>query len=192
MSIIAFCGAGGTGKTSTLNAFVEAHPDYGVIRSQSRASFVKHGVLTEDDQDSLGALKKWELQKSIQLAHWEYMQPFIGTKSIAERTQFDQLAYALQYCYNVIGPKEFKWLDELVTKARPCYERIFYFPLVEYPSVNDGMRTSHFGKRLQFDLLLQGILQDFKVRTITMPMGTVEERVEFLEIYLGVYGQRHL
>lgn len=187
MSIIAFCGAGGTGKTTTLNAFVEAHPDYNVIRSQSRATFVKHGVLTEDDQDRLSMRQRWDLQKEIQVAHWLYMKPFIEMKSIAERTQFDQLAYALQYCYQVIGPREYIWLNELATAAKPYYQSLFYFPLVEYPGVDDGMRTSHFGKRLQYDLLLQGVLRDFKVNTITMPMGSVEERVAFLEIYLGIY-----
>ena len=185
--IVAFCGAGGTGKTTTLNMFVERNPQFKVIRSQSRPTFEKFGVLREDDQDRMAPQQKWELQKAIQEAHWEYMQQFVGQKAIAERTQLDQLTYALQYCYDVITVKEYEWLCKLARDSLPLYGTIFYFPLVEFPGTDDGMRTAKFGKRLQFDWLLQGIIRDFKAKTITVPTGSVQSRVEFVEFYLGIY-----
>lgn len=186
-AIIGFCGAGGTGKTSTLDVFAHRNPQFKVIRSQSRATFAKFGVAKEEDQHQMSPYQRWELQKEIQSAHWDYMQQFIGSKAIAERTQFDQIAYALQYCYETIGTKEYQWLSELARKCLPSYGTIFYFPFVEFPGTDDGMRTSSFGKRLQYDLLLQGVLKDFKVHYVTMPEGTIQYRAEFVEAYIGIY-----
>jgi hypothetical protein len=180
-TFIGFCGAGGTGKTTTAEALLtELGDTWKLLPSTSRDTFRQMGLNREDDQDRLSPLDRWTLQRNIQIAHSEKVKPHRDQQMITDRTQLDQFAYALQYCNNILNLSDLKWLEDLTAKSLEFYAHIFYFPLTSFKDHSDGMRTHNLATRLSFDLLLKGLIGNLEVPITSVPIMTVHNRVQFI------------
>jgi len=179
-TFIGFCGAGGVGKTSTALSLCEKLADYEFLPSVSRAVFARRGVESEEAQLNMTPQERWELQRDIQMSHLNESLKLSGQKRIADRTQMDQFAYALQYCHEVLTARDLADLMDFVDAAISQYRLVFYFPLTTFPGQTDGMRTSSFGSRMLFDRTLRGIIEMFQVPTIEVPIMNIGSRCTFI------------
>lgn len=182
-TFIGFCGAGGTGKTTTATLLAK-RIHHGFLPSASRDVFKNMGFQRETDQDKLSSLERWILQRNIQIAHITQMSDSFDRPMITDRTQLDQHAYALQYCSSALSAEDLKWLANLVDRALQFYKIIFYFPLHTFLSHDDGMRTSRLAERLTFDFILRGLLQYFEVPTTYVPIMSPEDRCKHIESHV--------
>jgi hypothetical protein len=184
-TFIGFCGAGGTGKTTTAKLLA---PKIGhtFLPSAARSVFAKMSPrFGEQDQDRLTPAQRWGLQQSIQIAHMEQMANHFGEKMLCDRTQIDQYVYALQYCSETLNVVDIKWLHDLVERALQFYRIIFYFPLTDFPGHDDGMRTVQPARRLAFDCMLWGVLSNFQIQVTPVPVLCPEDRAHFIMAHLN-------
>lgn len=192
-NIVGFCGAGGTGKTTTAKAVVYelqrlGYP-YELLPSASREVFKRHKVNAEASQLDMPLDQRWRLQRDIQMAHWEnYTQNFRNKLLVSDRTQLDQMSYAYLWCSPVLDEDNLALLDTLVQSSLLHYRAIFYFPLTEFDAHSDGMRTDSPGLRNHFDLLLRGILEAYDVGYIKVPIASVEARMHYIVNWMEVKG----
>jgi hypothetical protein len=182
-TFIGFCGAGGTGKTTTAK-LLASQLHYGFLPSASRDVFKRMGYQQETDQDKLNPNERWLLQRNIQVAHMTSMSDYFGKPVVTDRTQLDQHAYALLYCSSTLSTSDLTWLHDLVERALQFYKKIFYFPLTDFPTNDDRMRTTRQGERLAFDCILYGLIRLFDVPITVVPVLGLEDRVEFIEACL--------
>jgi hypothetical protein len=179
---IGFCGAGGTGKTTTMKLLHQMIGPFGynLLPSASRGVFKQYGVETEDQQLTMTPQQRWALQRDIQLAHAHNMVERWQEKLLGDRTQLDQYVYALQYCGSHLSVKDMQWLDRLTIAALQNYGAIFYFPITNWPTLNDGMRTEAPGQRRAFDLMLRSCFEQFQVNVYTVPIASPIDRVAYI------------
>jgi predicted ATPase len=193
-SFIGFCGAGGTGKTTTA-VNLAARRGIPMLASASRRVFQRFGVEREDDQDYMTGEQRWALQHSIQEAHWrQQFQVAIkyngNVPIVCDRTQWDQFAYAMLQCADTMTEERYNWLRGLAIASTSFYTHIFYFPLVTFgqDSLADGMRTQNWGMRNKFDMLLRSLLKEFNVKAVEVPVGSIDERVRFIASRVEFFG----
>jgi len=179
-TFIGFTGAGGTGKTTTAKALLECLPKYSFLPSASREVFKRFKLEKESDQDGMSEILRWKLQQEIQIAHRATQIENYNRLMICDRTQLDQYCYATIQCSKVLQPDDLEFLDTLLRDSLPQYRRIFYFPLHTYAPLDDGMRDDREGLRVHFDLLLRGLFEKYRVFPVTVPIGSVEKRCDFI------------
>ena len=172
--LIGAMGAGGVGKTTTMQA-LSAAIKVPFIPSASRAVFARRG-LKEADQASMTPQQQWELQQEIFAAREELEAR--TTEGIADRTLFDQVAYNLLRTPSVISEAILNDLANRAWNGTVKYNKLFYFPLTTFDTSDDGMRDTSYGLRYVFDAILKSLLTD--VKHIVVPIGSVTERVNFI------------
>ena len=172
--LIAACGAGGTGKTTTMQALAAA-TGLPFIPSASRAVFARRG-LKETDQNSMTPQEQWDLQQEIFAAREELEAR--TTEGIADRTLFDQVAYNLLRAPSIMTEPVLSDLCNRAWNATMKYDKVFYFPLTTFGTSADGMRDMAYGTRFNFDAILQSLLQG--QQHIRVPICSVRERVQFI------------
>lgn len=179
--LIGACGAGGTGKTTTMKALAEA-TGLPFIPSASRAVFARRGIV-EKDQNNMTAEQQWELQQEIFAAREELEST--TTNGIADRTLFDQVAYNLLRAPTMIDEKTINDLINRATFVAARYDKIFYFPLVTFAGQDDGMRDSAYGQRFNFDSILKAVLFTSGLSVTSklrhVPVVSVEKRVDWIK-----------
>jgi nicotinamide riboside kinase len=179
-SFIAFCGAGGTGKTTTATKLAEIMPEYRLLTGVSRSVFKAKGVEREADQHAMNDAQRWDLQKAIQEKYLSTYDELEGQPIISDRSHLDQTAYALQYCSTAMADDDLNWIEQAVLKSFKHIRKLFYFPLTTFAGQDDGMREQRNGPRVQFDTLLRGLLEKYDVPFHTVPVMSVEERAGFI------------
>lgn len=183
-TFIGFCGAGGTGKTTTAKLLLSPersylHGRYEFLPSSSREVFKRFKVEKEADQDAMPDYMKWALQKEIQVAHRQRQVDSAGKKLLSDRTQLDQYCYALIQCSRILNEADIDWLNMLLTDSLRQYVMIFYFPLHTFDKTDESikdMRDPREGLRLHFDTLLRGVMEKYKVFPIEVPVMTPDMR----------------
>lgn len=173
--LIAACGAGGTGKTTTMRA-LSAATGIPFIPSASRTVFARRG-LKETDQNHMTPQEQWDLQQEIFAAR-EELEARLGHEGIADRTLFDQVAYNLLRAPTLVTEAILNDLANRAWNVTAKYKKVFYFPLTTYETSDDGMRDMAYGLRFSFDAILRSLLRG--QAHVEMPMGTIEERVQFI------------
>lgn len=178
--LIGACGAGGTGKTTTMQALAAA-TKMPFIPSSSRAVFERRGI-KESDQNSMTPQQQWELQQEIFAAREELEAR--TTEGIADRTLYDQVTYNLLRAPSVIDNRT---MDDLIMRAKFAtlrYDHVFYFPLCEWPAAEDGMRDTAYGLRFNFDAILLRVLQYSCFQYTVLPVMPVADRVVFIQDHI--------
>lgn len=184
---IAFTGAGGTGKTTTVNDFYhqtssDTLKELGSpikLKSASRSVYVAE-QLTEDLVLEMTPAEKWELQtrifnKKIKLDD--------STRSfVADRTLLDHWAYCLMYCATTITEDEYHRTESLVRKHMlATYSHIFYFPWGFWKAPPDGVRQDNPAWQSAIDALILGYLVKWNIPAVAVPQDKGElARVDFV------------
>jgi hypothetical protein len=180
--LIGFCGAGGTGKTTTAELLGKC-TDLPVIPSTTRAVFKQLGLETEASQEALDGPGRMHLQMAIQENFFSMTKQYrIG---ISDRTPIDHWCYMLYYCGNTMTHADVEAARRRIKDCLRIFRYIFYFPLMTYPGQDDGMRKTGEGYRLSYDMLVRQALDDFQVKYYTLRKGpSAWERAESIASHL--------
>ena len=187
LPLIGFCGAGVTGKTTTAKALCAA-TGLPFIPSTSRKVFEKWELRKEEDQYRLTSHDQMVLQREIFEARMELEASDDFKHGVADRTLADQLAYTMLRGNPHIDQAYFKRHFDEMHRSLGRYTKIFYFPLVTYPTADDGMRETTWGPRFVFDALLREILRRCPIpaNVWTVPEASVDDRVSLIRGYLEI------
>lgn len=180
--LIGACGAGGTGKTTTMQALAAAIK-MPFIPSASRAVFERRGI-KESDQNNMTPQQQWELQQEIFAARESLEAKTI--EGIADRTLFDQVAYNLLRAPSVISQEMLAGLVNRAKTATARYDHVFFFPLVTFDTADDGMRDTSYGLRYNFNAILVDLLESSKQKVHVLPVLPITDRVNYIKFKMGI------
>lgn len=182
---VAFCGAGGTGKTTTAN-FISEQLGLPQLKSASRKIYEEKNLSEEQLREEYSNYDKLDLQKNIFAAKVEADRQY---SYVADRTLLDHYAYCLAYCGGFMDDEQFTLFDETVQSAMlSSYSHIFYFPYGFWIAENsDGVRQDRCAWQSQIDALIVGHIHRWNIPVITVPqMRGEDERNEFVKnVILG-------
>lgn len=175
---IGCCGAGGTGKTTTLNLVAKELPGLTLVRSGAREVFERWGI-DEKAQRDMGPRARYSLQQEIAKLNLSRIR--LNGRALFERTPLDMAAYTLWRCEEVMSKEEILDLLEETKSHLDLFELIFFFPVIpSWEDITDGLREDHLAGRMEHELLVLGLAYKFGTRVITMEEGTPEQRAAFL------------
>jgi predicted ATPase len=172
---IGFIGTGGTGKTSTIKQL----GDLGLplLESVSRAVFKEWGWKEEDQRNATPELV-WKFQKTIfdrKLLQEEGLEHFFS-----DRTLLDHLTYCFLRAGRGVAERAAREMLVLTKNNLATYDFLFFFPNGLFDPGDDGMREQDYVYGVLADATMQGLLNRFGQSYLTVPMGTVEERADFI------------
>ena len=171
-------GAHGTGKTTILNHYKDA--GYNVITEIVR-NLAKEGVNINEMGDIEG-------QKTIFKTYKKLLKSKKGY--ISDRGLADVLSYTFSHAIaenNENGQLK-KLADKQYIDAVKFYKDnpdiiICYFP-IEFPVVDDGVRSTNEEFRAMIDFLIKNFLETAELPFVTIT-GTVEERIAQIDSILN-------
>lgn len=183
---IAFCGAGGTGKSTTAKLVAEA-TGLPLIPSPSRMCFLKHGVATEDEQNDMTPEARYRLQFDIFHAIKDlYTEHKDG---VFDRTLLDNFNYLMFRCHDIVQQDEIEFCDDVTHYSLMDPDvKLFYFPLYNWKIEEDGMRTMKPAPRFMADYCIRGYLDKYKIPHFRMENFSIGRRVDSI---LEVCGYAH-
>jgi predicted ATPase len=178
---VAFCGAGGTGKTTTMAALLNL-TTLETVPSISRQVYAANKIAMEQDFDLLTPPMKILIQDQIREGQWETFRT--RDNIVSDRSPADHFAYYLNYCGDFIDYGTLCRVRSLTKKRLETFHYVFYFPLMTFPGQDDGMRKVMEGYRYRYDLILRGVLKDMEINYHTLRRaGTAEQRaVRILDV----------
>lgn len=178
---VGFCGAGGTGKTTTAE-LLKDKLGLPFIPSVARDIFKRRG-LTEASQRAMTVAEKLDLQDELFTAREKQIKE--NPNGIYDRTSIDNLAYCTWRCEE--GMSEQYLRDKLDRCKASCdlFDHIFYFPLyssAKWQTQNnqDGFREDHYTGRFIIDSLVLGIIERMGIRATWVENGPTQDRAEFV------------
>lgn len=179
---VAFCGAGGTGKTTTAN-FIADELGLPMLKSASRIIYEKHN-LTEEKVQQFTSEQKLNLQSKIFETKVKRDQQF---NYVTDRTVLDHYAYCLAYCGGFMKNETYLEFEEKVrTLMLSTYSHIFYFPWGYWLPESDGVRQDLLSWQSQIDTIITGYCLRWELPVIAVPQNGENERNEFVKrIILG-------
>jgi nicotinamide riboside kinase len=178
---IAFCGAGGTGKTTSAE-YISKELEIPVLKSSSRQVY-EDQELTEDTVLELTDAEKLKLQTDI---FKNKMQNDRHFSYVADRSILDHYAYCLAYCGHIFDNNQFVEYEETTqTHMLSAYSHIFYFPWGFWMADGDGVRQDKWAWQSQIDAIIVGYLHRWGVACTTVPqIGGVDHRNEFIKQHI--------
>lgn len=154
-------GSHGSGKTSVAEIIAEK-TELGVLPSASRISPYKHG--TEEHQ-------RYVMDKV-------YKRCMTYENVIHERTPLDVISYTnLFEASKEYNPQKMK-VERFFAHITQTHQKIFYFPIL-FDLKSDGVRPGKW-EQIKVDKYIFNQLVSCGVNFIEVPMGTPEERAEFI------------
>lgn len=170
-------GAGGTGKTTTLQMVTTSVPEEyypGVMRGVYRDLGIKNEVA----QHQMTSEGRWKLQKTG--FDRKIMQDHENPNGLFDRTLLDHFIYCLLWSREKITDTVCKSMMILVQENLAKYDLLFYFSLYDWVVPPDGMREDSFTAKLEWDYLAKGFLLDARVKPIKVPNGAREDRAKMV------------
>lgn len=189
--VIGFMGTSGTGKSTIFNKLKEKYKDSNLIR------FVEEG--TKQACEKLKVNKpseiKPEFQKEFQNIILNYyldeINIFFKNKNeeilISDRTLFDHMYFT--FIKRSIIDDDFKQRLQIIINniiKEDLYTKIFYFSILEDINLKDGFRNGDKYLYIIEDFALRGIISNYKLNTIKVPLYNIEDRVLFIEQELNL------
>ena len=192
---IAFSGAACTGKTTTINSFLEKWPNYKLINSDYRKLVRKEG------KHSKRATAK--MQKQILDILCEEAKPYtFHDKVVYDRCPLDNLVYSL-WCHGK-GKKGFteKFIAETIESVKESMRNLDVIfvcsrKLMTGGIVNDGLREVDEGFVKEIDNIFTAISKQAQENIAASPFfvkddspgvidihGTTEERIAQIALYV--------
>lgn len=180
---VGFSGAQGTGKTTLAKAMLKDpfFDGWAYVPSAARTA-VEQGFKVNREADPLSQLLTTCARVT---SEYKVSQQVVNT--VSDRTPLDSLAYTFYQYDNVWHDFDstFYWDTscDLVEMAMKEYDRVFYFPPYWEPK-EDGVRSGDRQYQMDIDKLVKRILQRLDIYCLTMPEGTNQDRIRFIQKYI--------
>lgn len=179
---VGFIGAGGTGKTSVLNA-LRGKISIPILPSVTK-DILRENNITEADQNRMTPEERWILQKQIYARRLENEAQH--TSFISDRTIIDHLFYCLQQCWSVMSSDETAKLIHIAKENINSYDLLFYFSTDNFLSTSDPMIINSMAYSYLSDSAIRGLISktlDYGMsnyRLWTVPPGPIDQRSSFV------------
>ena len=186
---VGFCGAGGTGKTSTAKwvsetstVSLQMNEPLPLIKSASRSVYEAND-LTEEKVAAMSPEDQLKLQMAIFSQKIMLDQKF---SYIADRTILDHFAYCLAYCSNHMSNELFMQFEEQVRSLMlSTYSHLYFFPWGYWQAEDDGVRSTKAAWQSQIDAILVGYVMRWNLPAVFVPQDRGEDyRNEFVLAHL--------
>lgn len=162
---LGFCGAGGTGKTTTAKD-AEKLLKLPFNKSASRIVYEELN-LTEEKCAKLPDDEKYKLQFKIFAKKMELDQEFTY---VSDRTLLDHWAYCLMYCGAFIPNEEYLQFEQQVRiHMKTTYSHVFYFPFGYWFQKGDGVRQDHLSWQSAIDAIIAGYIKRWNLNVYEVP-----------------------
>lgn len=168
---IAFCGASGTGKTTTSKAVAEKLGfEFNPVGSRSVSANM--GFASPYDVDAFGKRAEFQNQLLEEKKNWELQR----NSFITDRTHFDNLAYSIMHdCVKTVSPE---FIEKIVNYSR-LYTHIIFFPSSVFIDVgNDPQRVGSNDYHKIYEWILKMLLDTHNFKYYLMSVSDIEERVK--------------
>ena len=102
-------------------------------------------------------------------------EAFLAGGFITDRTTLECFAYTfLSLCsYSV---DELMLLEKLCKENMSKYTHLFYFPLKGGWIDDNGIRTTNYFLQRQIDIIIRGLVEDWGIKVIQVPVETMKEQ----------------
>lgn len=174
---IGFCGAGGTGKSTTAKMLQEA-TGYPLRISPSRAVFALHGCTTEDQQALLSPEGRYDIQREIFARISAQVQE--NGDGIFERTPIDNFFYLLFRCHDIATEHDIRTMHQSMVRNMLTFDLIVFFPLYDWKPKADGMRTQSLAARMLTDMGIGDLIKRCGISPAIMPNTSPDDRLTLL------------
>lgn len=181
---IGFCGAGGTGKSTTAK-MLQAATGYQLHKSPSRAVFELHGCPTEDQQAQLSAEGRYAIQREIFARISTQVQS--NPIGIFERTPIDNFFYLLFRCHDIATEHDIRTMHQSMVRNMLTFDMLVFFPLYDWKPEDDGMRTQSLAVRMLTDMGIGDLIKRCGITPFIMPNTSPDDRLTLLQRLI----QRH-
>jgi len=172
---IGFTGAGGTGKTTTLNILSEMYPDIPVLPSNTRSVYNKWNI-TEVDQETMTFQDKLRLQEDIYAVRVE-AENKCDRGFLSDRTILDNFCYQQVRCYEAMDHPMFMEKRKLIKENMRQYDFICYFPITFAPVGDDVRYGNPVFQNLMDNLMFAELHKlDLWKKVLTVGAGSPEDR----------------
>lgn len=175
---IAFCGAGGTGKTTVANLLKD---ELGLTFAPSVVrSVMEEWKVTEATLHKLSANQRAQLQYEI-YARKEQHDREHKKKVIFDRTLADHYAYNLIYAGGVdLTPQFLRDIRDRAIEALKAYSVVIYAPIFEWDIGHDGFRNTNEVNRRLVDSIIHDCLFRSSIEFVTLRDESPAKRVEHI------------
>jgi hypothetical protein len=142
---IAFCGIGGTGK-STIAKLVADKLMHQMVPSVSRET-MKYFGYTEKDFKELPAKAAWEFQKEVHSRYYDRALEY--TDGIWDRSPCDVTGYSILRCHSVLTDEDIASLQRWTIHLSRTFDFTFFCPTdpAQKANLEDGIRDTSEGTR---------------------------------------------
>lgn len=181
---IAFCGAGGVGKTTLAK---ELAKDLGLsfVPSVSRQVFQEFGW-TEDRQRTATPEENWKLQRTI--FERRILRDQGLTEGVADRSLLDHLSYCYLRCDQALDAAIIDLLEEQTRKSLKELTILFYVPLPTWRAPSDGMREDGMGYRVHYDAIMRGLIDKLRQPIVVLKYDDHQVRMRWIMHSLSYHG----
>ncbi len=172
---VGFAGSHSTGKTSVAVGLAE-RLGYRLVTSASR----RVHALGYEINDKATVVSQAATSMARLAAQLD-----AGLDFVSDRTLLDSMAYN-EYQLETLwadDPQAQFWydtMDIITAHMMQEYDLIVYFPITFLPE-EDGVRSTDIDYQADIDRRVREMLEKYRLRVYTMPEGTVEERVDYME-----------
>jgi nicotinamide riboside kinase len=165
---IGLCGTHSSGKTTLLNMLKEEFKTVNLVSEAARKCPFPINEKTGFKS------QEWIFREQVR----QELNAPLNEITISDRTVYDQLAY-IMYAYELgnITHEEYEVLQRYISAWGWTYDYIIYLP-IEFPLVEDGIRSTSEDYRRIIDDKIQLILMDYDKDKIATVTGRPKERVE--------------
>lgn len=177
--LITLCGAGGTGKTTTSEGFMQTKVGrtFETVPSAARKVCKRWGITTEDEQAELSSVEFSQFQNQVTNTWVDDVNAILAQdkRVISDRSMIDHLAYStMKWAQRRhLGMDRGIWSEDVALDCMETIERLAdrelpkadilgFFPHGAFVPPADGHRTQSEVERKAVDLIMRGLIWKYK------------------------------
>lgn len=178
---VGLSGTNWTGKTETIERFVQEHSELG-IKTVSLSSLVARCPFPMGERQTVEG-SKWMIEQVRAICATDN-----GQIDVFDRTPIDILAFTL-YALNRTGERDDKVLNDCVGLIGE-FDLLFYLPVCDGWPADVAATSKQIGFAKEMDRYIGEAIEEFSLEVVRLPWGLDERQALFSEFMSAIAGAR--